>query len=621
MRRTNSVAFRFIAANDHPDHDTIAAFRRRFLAEIEALFVQVLLLAREMGVLKMGTVALDGTKISANASRHSALSYEHAGKTEAQLKAEVADLMAKAEAADAADLPDGMSIPDELARREERLRKLAEARAKIEARAKERHAREQAEHEARLAARQAKAEASGKKPRGKPPEPPVEGPRPNDQINLTDEESRIMPVAGGGFDQCYNAQAAVAAGSLLVVASAVSQAPNDKQQLEPMLDKIEALADELGKPECLLADTGYFSAANVAACDMVGIEPLIAIAGARALPAVQQKTQLLFAANERRHGPRAAATAAAARAHDAIERHWRRSALEFARRLVLGDKQPGGLPLDGGSNEDGTRLRKGLYARGDIGRVAEHFAGRVHHHLPGLEANARGELRRVSAGVPGVEFAERLLDGERGAHRAFGVVLLRLRIAEQGHQPVAEFLQHMAAEAGHRRRGLVEIGVDEVAPVLRVEFRGEARRADEIAEHHGDRPALGKFLPRFAGEDGRGKRRHLRRGACLAQRGDRAHEPLAMPERHADLLEVGLGQVRQDLRVDLMLPEQRFVLSEADRVQPLGDVHRTASAETAISSPRWGMEFEDLDDAFGAPAYIIDGARAGSNGGASALPL
>jgi transposase len=272
----DSVAFRFIAANDHPDHDTIAAFRRRFLAEIEALFVQVLLLAREIGVLKMGTVALDGTKISANASRHSALSYEHAGKIEAQLKAEVADLMAQAEAADAADLPDGMSIPDELARREERLGKLAEARAKIEARAKERHAREQAEHEAKLAARQAK-EASGKKPGGKPPEPPVEGPRPNDQINLTDEESRIMPVAGGGFDQGYNAQAAVAAGSLLVVASAVSQAPNDKQQLEPMLDKIEALADELGKPENLLADTGYFSAANVAACEKAGIEPLIAM--------------------------------------------------------------------------------------------------------------------------------------------------------------------------------------------------------------------------------------------------------------------------------------------------------------------------------------------------------
>ena len=111
----DSVAFRFIAANDHPDHDTIAAFRRRFLKEIEALFVQVLQLAREMGVLKMGTIGLDGTKIHANASRHSALSYEHAGKIEAQLKAEVADLMAKAEAADTADIPDGMSIPEELA--------------------------------------------------------------------------------------------------------------------------------------------------------------------------------------------------------------------------------------------------------------------------------------------------------------------------------------------------------------------------------------------------------------------------------------------------------------------------------------------------------------------------
>jgi transposase len=114
----DSVAFRFIASNDHPDHDTIATFRRRFLKDIEALFVQVLLLAREMGVLKLGTIALDGTTIHANASRHSALSYEHAGKIAAQLKAEVAGLLAKAEAADQANIPDGMSIPEELARRE-----------------------------------------------------------------------------------------------------------------------------------------------------------------------------------------------------------------------------------------------------------------------------------------------------------------------------------------------------------------------------------------------------------------------------------------------------------------------------------------------------------------------
>jgi primosomal protein N'' len=132
----DSVAFRFIAANEHPDHDTIAAFRRRFIKDIEGLFVQVLALAREMGMLKMGTVGLDGTKIHANASRHKALSYDHAGKIEAQLKAEVAELMAKAEAADQADVPDGMSVPQELARREDRLQKLAEARAKIEARAK-----------------------------------------------------------------------------------------------------------------------------------------------------------------------------------------------------------------------------------------------------------------------------------------------------------------------------------------------------------------------------------------------------------------------------------------------------------------------------------------------------
>ena len=273
----DSVAFRFIAANDHPDHDTIATFRRRFLKEIEGLFVQLLLLARETGLLKMGTVALDGTKIHANASKHSALSYEHAGKIEAQLKAEVAELLAKAEAADQSAVPDGLSIPDELARREERLQRIAAARAKIEARAKERFEREQAEHQAKLSAREAKEKATGKKPGGKPPEPPVEGPRSTDQINLTDEDSRIMPVSGGGFEQCYNAQAVVAEGSLLVVATNVVQAPNDKQQLEPMLAKINALPEDLGKADVMLGDNGYFSATNVTACVAAEIEPLLAM--------------------------------------------------------------------------------------------------------------------------------------------------------------------------------------------------------------------------------------------------------------------------------------------------------------------------------------------------------
>src|SRR5829696_9657980 len=259
----DSVAFRFIAANQHPDHDTIAAFRRCFLTRIEKLFVQVLMLAREMGVLKMGTVALDGTKIHANASRHSALSYEHAGKIEAQLRAEVAELLAKAEAADQADLPDGLSIPEELARREQRLAEIARARAIIEARAKERHAREQAEYEAKMAARAAKAAATGQKPRGRPPVPPVEGPGAADQVNLTDAESRIMPMPGGGFEQCYNAQACVAAGCLLVVATDVVQAANDKQQVEPMLGQLAALPAALGQVETLLADNGYCSEANV----------------------------------------------------------------------------------------------------------------------------------------------------------------------------------------------------------------------------------------------------------------------------------------------------------------------------------------------------------------------
>jgi hypothetical protein len=234
-------------------------------------------------------VALDGTKLHANASKHSALSYEHAGKIEAQLKAEVAELLAKAEAADQADAPDGMSIPEELARREERLKKIAEAKAKIEARAKERTERELAEHQAKLAAREAKEKATGKKPGGKPPAPPAEGPLPGDQVNLTDEESRIMPVSGGGFEQCYNAQAVVVEDSLLVVASDVTQAPNDKRQLEPMLAKTSALPQALGKAKIMLADAGYFSEANVKACLAAGIEPLIALGRENHHPSLSER--------------------------------------------------------------------------------------------------------------------------------------------------------------------------------------------------------------------------------------------------------------------------------------------------------------------------------------------
>ena len=273
----DSVAFRFIAANQHPDHDTIAAFRRRFLQHIAPLFVQVLLLARALGLLQLGTVALDGTKLHANASRHSALSYAHAQKLEAQLQQEVAELLALAEATDQADVPDGMSIPEELERREKRLARIREAKAEIEARAQARFAQQQAEYAAQQQARQKKAKATGKKPRGRPPEPPTAGPGPQDQVNLTDPDSRIMKVAGDGFEQCYNAQAVVAAENLLVLAAEVTQAGNDKEQIAPMLEKLCALPEEVGSAKVLLADNGYFSEANVAHCEQADITPLIAL--------------------------------------------------------------------------------------------------------------------------------------------------------------------------------------------------------------------------------------------------------------------------------------------------------------------------------------------------------
>jgi ribosomal protein L14E/L6E/L27E len=150
---------------------------------------------------------------------------------EIQLKAEVESLLALAEQADQSAVPDGMNLPAEIARRQARLEAMAAAKAKIEERAKARFEKEQAEYEAKLARREQKAKESGKKPGGKPPKPPAAGPKAQDQLNLTDEQSRIMPVAGGGFDQAYNAQAAVDTSSMLVVSLTVTQACNDKEQV------------------------------------------------------------------------------------------------------------------------------------------------------------------------------------------------------------------------------------------------------------------------------------------------------------------------------------------------------------------------------------------------------
>jgi transposase len=262
----DSVAFRYIAANDHPDHDTIATFRKRFLSEITPLFVQILQIAHRMKVLKLGKISLDGTKIKANASKHRALSWKYACKLEKQLKAEVEDLLRQAEEADRVDLPDGLDIPAELVRREERLAAIAEAKTEIERRADERYTEEQADYEKKLATRKDKEQKTGKKVRGKKPKPPVAGPRDKDQVNLTDEESRIMPASGGGFEQSYNAQASVDVDTMLVVGQHLTQNPNDKLEIEPAIEALNKLPKDLGTIDSLLADAGYFSQDNVDSC-------------------------------------------------------------------------------------------------------------------------------------------------------------------------------------------------------------------------------------------------------------------------------------------------------------------------------------------------------------------
>ena len=272
----DSIAFRYIAANTHPDHDTLAAFRKRFLQQLKPLFVQILLLAKTLGFLNLGKISLDGSKVQANASKHSALSWGHAIELEQQLNQEVARLMAMAEEADSTEVPDGMDIPSELAQREQRLKAIAEAKAKLEARAAERQAAEQAEYEAKQAQRQAKAQSSGRPPRGPEPKPPEPGVRNSDQINLTDEQSRIMPASGKSFQQAYNVQAGVETESLLIVTEHVTQAVNDKREVTPTLEALDQLPEALGKAEALLADNGYYSEANVKACQAEKLTPYIA---------------------------------------------------------------------------------------------------------------------------------------------------------------------------------------------------------------------------------------------------------------------------------------------------------------------------------------------------------
>jgi len=265
------VAFRVLACNQHPDHDSIAEFRKRHLQELAGLFVQVLRLCERAGLMKLGHVAIDGSKFRANASKHKAMSYERMCEKEQQLTAEVARLLGEAQAADEAEDKQhgkghrGDELPAELARRESRLRKIREAKAALEEEARQRAAVAAAEAEAKIEAKKKVAEETGKKVRGRPPQVvnvAEAKPDPKAQRNFTDPESRIMKdSATGSFEQSYNAQIAVDGTAQIIVAASLTQAANDKQQLVPVLEEVKNNVGRL--PEKVTADAGYFSTTAV----------------------------------------------------------------------------------------------------------------------------------------------------------------------------------------------------------------------------------------------------------------------------------------------------------------------------------------------------------------------
>ncbi|MFZ0961470.1 MAG: transposase, partial [Terriglobia bacterium] len=273
------VAFRYLAADQHPDHDTIAAFRKEHLTNLAQLFVQVLQLCQRAGLVKLGHVALDGTKVKAKASKHKAMSYGGREETEKKLEEEVQALLQEAARIDAEE--DGKygkgkrgdELPEELARRESRLKKLRAAKAALEAEAKAAAQQKQAEVEARLKERERQEEERGRKWGGKPPQAPnpeAAQPEPKAQRNFTDPDSRLMKDgASKEFVQAYNAQAAVDSQAQVIVATALTQEAND-QQLVPMLEEVEVMTGS--KPQPVRADSGYFSEANVTDRGLQGID-------------------------------------------------------------------------------------------------------------------------------------------------------------------------------------------------------------------------------------------------------------------------------------------------------------------------------------------------------------
>ena len=271
----DSVATRVLCGDTHPDHDTICTFRRENGVLLEKAFSSVLEMAARLGVMKVGgvTVAIDGTKILANASKHAAVSYEKAGEQMRELDLEITALLKKAEEADSKPLEDGLTVSGEVARREERKAKLKVARAEMEARARARAAAERVGYEAKKAEREAKRDG-GETPRGRNPKEPDTKPGPKDQINFSDSESRIMPCRGKeGFEQAYNAQGGVETESRLIVSKRVCQASNDKQELVEDVRKIDPVIESVAT---ILIDSGFVSEAainEVEAREVGGIIP------------------------------------------------------------------------------------------------------------------------------------------------------------------------------------------------------------------------------------------------------------------------------------------------------------------------------------------------------------
>ena len=268
-RTYEDVGFRYLSADEHPDHDTIADFRKRHLDALAGLFTQALLLCEKAGLVKLGHVAIDGIK--ANASKHKAMSYDRMGETEQRLKQEIDALLKQADEVDAAEDAQygkgkrGDELPLELSRRETRLAKLQNAKAELEQEARQKAEEKSAAVEAKLAERREQQEQTGNKKHGcdpKVPDPEQAQPKAKAQRNFTDAESRIMPDGAnkGSFVQGYNAQIAVDSQTQIIVAADLTQQTNDRQQLIPMLEQVETNMGR--KPDAVSADTGYWSEAN-----------------------------------------------------------------------------------------------------------------------------------------------------------------------------------------------------------------------------------------------------------------------------------------------------------------------------------------------------------------------